>query len=217
MSSIVPWTNPGGVRCCCADCTSALLSGLTTKYARIDLTSEEYASIRNGAELEYSVTIIPSGLLPNGRPILSYIGTTLIPTISFPFFNGTRLCYGVGSENSAGTIGVNSAFPSAFFITADNNVTYTFGFSYNYTLVLQDAGQGAPADAPLSTPAMYLYGIAGQLVRNLPTHSVVFEFDDTGTSGGLAFGDSGRPIKTSKTTTGLIDGTIQLSLGFAAP
>lgn len=219
MSAIVPWTYPGGPPCCCGDaCGSELLANLDTiysSYARIDVTTEQYQLLRSDPVLEFSMTITAVGNTPSNVPIVSSFPVTLVPTITFPSLQGLGTCYGVGSNNIGGAAGINT-FPSALFMTGSNNVIWTFAVRYDFVLYLQDEGQGSPSDAPLSQPAIYLYGVAGQMTRTLPNQGIVFDWDNAGTSAGLAFGT--QPLKVSKRSIGgVTDATIDLSLDFAAP
>jgi len=214
--NIVPWTDPGGPPCCCDACSSEQVSDLgnsINNFVRIDLTQPQYDLLRSGSTLEYSMTITPSGNTPSNVPIASFFGSTLITTISFSVFNDVRSCRGGGSNNRPGLGDIN-CFPSAVNITGTDNLTWTYGLSYSFALILQAAGQGTTADSPLAQPAMYLYGIAGTLSRTFPNSGVTFTLANSGQSIGTVFGQS---LKATKTTTGSIDGTITLSLDFSAP
>lgn len=209
----VPWTDPGGTPCCCEEpdnCLSSLVSNLgvsISNFLRIDLTNDQYASLKNGTTLDFSATLTVFGTGPNGA-ITSYFPDPLTIGTTISFVN----CFGQGANNIGGLAGIN-AFPLLVLVTS-GGIQFTYGADYNFAIILQAAGQGAAGDAPLSSPAMYLYGTIARVNRTLPTREVVFTISSSGSSVGTLFGQS---IKATKTVTGGTDGTLSVTMDFSAP
>jgi hypothetical protein len=209
----VPWTTPGGTPCCCEEpdsCVSNLVSSLGVSIAdflRIDLTSEQYAAIKAGATFDYLATMTLSGTGPGGAAISSYFPNPITVGTTISFTN----CRGNGANNQPGLGGINS-FPLLVLVTS-GGIPWSYGASYDFFIILQAAGQGVAGDAPLTSPAMYLYGVIASVTRG-STHAINFTIASAGSTVGTLFGQS---IKAIKSVTGGTDASLSVSMTFSAP
>lgn len=212
---IVPWTDPGGEPCCCEPddpCVSSLVAALgasINNFVRIDLSDQEYELLTTGATLNYEATITLSGTGPFGGAITSYFPDPIIVGTTISFAN----CRGAGANNVSGLGDINSN-PLLVLVTSAG-VVFSYGASYAFGIILQAAGQGiAGIDAPLSAPAMYLYGTVARVIR-APNFSLGFALSS---SGAINVGSVlGRSIAADKTIVGGTDGTASVSITLGPP
>lgn len=146
MSSIVPWTTPGGSPCCCLQCDTEKISqwyqsvGLPIRYSSIEITSEEYAAIIAGSELIWAVVLNISGNSPTGKSIVEQNVEQLG---SFTFQN-CRASVGSG--------------PTALNIQEVNGNIFTATVTTGFDIFVQNTGYGWPGEAPIVAPHLFFSG-----------------------------------------------------------
>lgn len=214
MSAIVPWTYPGGPSCCCGhSCPSSLITSWAgTDYARVFLSAEEYNIIKNdSAEITVSTTATISGsTFVIGTVASVFPPLTASATFSFPQ-NPINL-FGFGPTRCYQT--VTSSVTLVFLYNAAGSFVNAQYRAFNFTAVLQDAGQGIEGDYPLAQPALYLRGDIARVFGISGDGSYLISFGGSNSSGATAFGQ-GVPLK--KTTPGNLVVNATLAMGLAAP
>lgn len=219
----VPWTSPGGTKCCCTPCTSNLLNSYagSNNIQKVFLTQEQYDLLIGGfSEAYWRLELLVRGNTFATGEITSTLPDPLVLQHTFTFGQ-------VANSNANPCVRVVGTQAQGGMFLYNNNVLREIIVVQQGPLIiiLQGTGQGRiGVDAPIAQPAIYVSGFpvnllsfAGVSVDFTGNGLIETNPNNIGTSEIVSSTAFGSPLPITMTVSSGLHVKLTFTMDFSAP